>query len=141
MAYLIDSDLVIDHLADDPAAQRLLDRLEPYGLTTSMITYMEVHQGTLASPDPEQAQARLGAFLATVPIVSFSAVVARRCARLRTELYGSHSCTRSWRGLNPARPVLHSPAESSRLRPRPARALPPANPWRGPSRSDCHPAN
>jgi tRNA(fMet)-specific endonuclease VapC len=86
MAYLIDSDLVIDHLADDPAARQLLDRLAPDGLTISMITYLEVYQGTLVSPDPEQAQAKLDAFLAAVPIVPFSAAVARRCARLRTEL-------------------------------------------------------
>lgn len=86
MAYLIDSDLVIDHLADDPAARRLLDRLAPDGLTISMITYLEVYQGVLVSPDPDQAQARLEAFLAAVPIVPFSATVARRCARLRVEL-------------------------------------------------------
>ena len=86
MAYLIDSDLVIDHLADDPAARRLLDRLAPDGLTISMITYLEVYQGTLVSPDPDQAQDKLDAFLAAVPVVPFSAAVARRCARLRTEL-------------------------------------------------------
>jgi predicted nucleic acid-binding protein len=86
MAYLIDSDVVIDHLADDPAAQRLLDRLTPDGLTISMITYLEVYQGTLVSPDPEQAQAKLDAFLAAVPVTPFSAEVARRCARLRAEL-------------------------------------------------------
>lgn len=86
MAYLIDSDVVIDHLHDDPAARRLLDRLAPDGLTISMITYLEVYQGTLVSPDPAQAQAKLDAFLAAVPIVPFSAEVARRCARLRTEL-------------------------------------------------------
>jgi tRNA(fMet)-specific endonuclease VapC len=86
MAYLIDSDLVIDHLADDPAARRLLDRLAPDGLTISMITYLEVYQGILVSPDPDQAQARLDAFLAAVPIVPFSTPVARRCARLRVEL-------------------------------------------------------
>ena len=76
MAYLIDSDLVIDHLADDPAAQRLLDRLAPDGLTISIITSMEVYQGTLVSPDPDQALAKLDAFLAAVPIVPFSAAVA-----------------------------------------------------------------
>jgi predicted nucleic acid-binding protein len=86
MAYLIDSDVVIDHLADDPAARRLLDRLAPEGLTISMITYLEVYQGTLVSPDPAQAQAKLDAFVAGVPIVPFSADVARRCARLRVAL-------------------------------------------------------
>lgn len=86
MAYLIDSDVVIDHLADDPAAVWLLDRRAPDGLTISMITYMEVYQGILVSPDPAQAQAKVDAFVAAVPIVPFSAAVARRCARLRGEL-------------------------------------------------------
>jgi tRNA(fMet)-specific endonuclease VapC len=86
MAYLIDSDVVIDHLADDPAAQRLLDQLTPDGLTISMITYMEVYQGTLLSPNPDQAFVKLDAFVAEVPIVPFSAEVARRCAQLRFEL-------------------------------------------------------
>jgi predicted nucleic acid-binding protein len=86
MAYLIDSDLVIDHLAEDPAARQLLDRLAPDGLTISMITYLEVYQGILVSPDPDQAQVRLDAFLAAVPIIPFSTTVARRCARLRVEL-------------------------------------------------------
>ena len=48
MAYLLDSDVVIDHLADDVAAQRLLARLAPDGLTIRIITYMEVYQGILA---------------------------------------------------------------------------------------------
>lgn len=86
MAFLIDSDVVIDQLADDPRALRLLDRLASDGLMISMITYMEVYQGTLLSPDPSQAQAKLDAFLAEVPIVPFSPEVARRCALLRSEL-------------------------------------------------------
>jgi tRNA(fMet)-specific endonuclease VapC len=86
MAYLIDSDVVIDQLAGDPAARQLLERLASDGLKISMITYMEVYQGTLVSPGPAQAQAKLDAFLAEVPIVPFSDEVARRCARLRSEL-------------------------------------------------------
>jgi predicted nucleic acid-binding protein len=86
MAYLIDSDVVIDHLAEDPATRRLLDRLAADGLTITMITYLEVYQGTLVAPNPAQAQAQLEAFVAGVPIVPFSADVARRCARLRVAL-------------------------------------------------------
>jgi tRNA(fMet)-specific endonuclease VapC len=86
MAYLLDSDVVIDHLADDVAAQRLFARLAPDGLTISVITYMEVYQGVLASPDPVQAEAKLDAFLSAAPIVPFSAAVARRCAQVRSDL-------------------------------------------------------
>src|SRR5690349_12363942 len=109
MAYLIDSDLVIDHLADDPAAQRLLDRLAADGLTISMITYLEVYQGTLVSPDPDRAQAKLEAFLAGVPIVPFSAAVARRCAWLRVALQrqGKRVRSRALDLLNAATAVEH----------------------------------
>jgi predicted nucleic acid-binding protein len=109
MAYLLDSDLVIDHLADDPAAQLLLDRLAADGLVISMITYLEVYQGTLVSPDPDQAQAKLEAFLAGVPIVPFSAAVARRCARLRVALQrqGKRVRSRALDLLNAATAVEH----------------------------------
>lgn len=86
MAYLLDSDVVIDQLGADPATQRLLDRLADHGLLISMVTYMEVYQGTLVNPDPRAAQAQLDEFLSGVPIVPFSQAVARRCARLRTQL-------------------------------------------------------
>jgi predicted nucleic acid-binding protein len=86
MAYLLDKDVVIDHLAEKPAMLQLLDRLAPDGLTISLITYMEVYQGVLASPDPIQAEAKLDAFVEAVPVAPFSVEVARRCAYLRTEL-------------------------------------------------------
>ena len=86
MAYLIDSDIVIDLLSDDPVALQLLDRLADTGLSISMITYMEVYQGTLVSPDPHAAQVKLDAFLDGVPIAPISDGVARRCALLRTQL-------------------------------------------------------
>ena len=60
-----------------------------------LITYLEVYQGTLVSPDREQAQAKLDAFLAAVPIIPFSAEVARRCVRLRTELLQKGTRVRS----------------------------------------------
>lgn len=78
--------MVIDHLADEPAALQLLNRLALDGLTISMITSLEVYQGVLVSPDPLRAEVRLNAFLAAVPIVPFSLAVARRCAQLRTDL-------------------------------------------------------
>lgn len=86
MAYLLDSDIVIDQLGNDVATRQLLDRLADDGLLISMITYMEVYQGTLVNPDPAAAQARLDEFLSGVPVVPFSQAVARRCAHLRTQL-------------------------------------------------------
>jgi hypothetical protein len=44
MAYLIDSDWVIDHLLEVPEAVELLDKLSEQGLSISIITYQYLRQ-------------------------------------------------------------------------------------------------
>jgi predicted nucleic acid-binding protein len=78
MSYLLDSDWVIDHLANEPAATRLLALLAPAGIAISVVTFMEVLEGVLRSPDPPQARADFDAFLASVPVLPFSPAVAER---------------------------------------------------------------
>lgn len=86
MPYLIDSDWAIDHLADIEEAAALLDALAEDGIAISIITYLEIYQGVARSPNREQAQAQLDAFLAEVPVLPLSLPVARRCAELRETL-------------------------------------------------------
>ncbi|MCL5266132.1 MAG: type II toxin-antitoxin system VapC family toxin [Chloroflexi bacterium] len=86
MPYLIDSDWVIDHLADLDEATQLLSSLAEEGIAISVITYMEAFQGVERSSNPQEAQAKLDAFLEGVPVVPFSLAVARRCAVLRETL-------------------------------------------------------
>ena len=86
MPYLIDSDWVIDLLDDVPAALELLDRLASEGIAMSVITYMEAYQGTERNPDPREAQARLQALAAEVPVLPISLAVAEQYARLRETL-------------------------------------------------------
>src|SRR4051794_20072108 len=86
MTYLIDTDWIIDHLAEDPTAMRLLQALAADGIAISIVTYMEVFQGVERSADQANAQAKLHALLAGVPVLPFSAAVAERCARLRETL-------------------------------------------------------
>lgn len=88
MEYLLDSNLVIPYLADHPATVLLVDSLAPQGIAISIITYLEVFQGTLRSYNPELAQDQFERFLAVVPTLPLSPAVARRCARLREELKG-----------------------------------------------------
>lgn len=84
MAYLIDSDWVIDHLANVPEATHLLERLAPQGIALSIVTYMEAYQGTLrATEGQEEAEALLSAFIEAVPIIPVTPAIARRCAQLR----------------------------------------------------------
>lgn len=86
MAYLVDSDWVIDYLADAPDALALLERLADEGIAISIVTYMEVYQGVERSDDPEGAERQLSAFLESVPLLPLSPGVARRCAHLRETL-------------------------------------------------------
>ncbi len=67
MPYLIDSDWLIDHLADVPEAVELLQSLAPEGIAISIISYMEVFQGTRRSAEPEEAHAGLQDFVDAVP--------------------------------------------------------------------------
>ena len=86
MPFLIDSDWVIDHLANVPQAVRLLERLASDRIAISIVSYMEAYQGIGRSPHPQQAQNQFQTFIESVPILPFSPAVARRCARLREEL-------------------------------------------------------
>ncbi len=86
MPYLLDSDIVIGHLAAWPAIEALLDRLQPDALSISAVTYMEVIDGILDDPDRVSVEERFNAMLASVPILPFSRREADLCARLRADL-------------------------------------------------------
>lgn len=87
MAYLIDSDWVIDHLGSVLEANELLDGLAQEGIAISVITYMESYQGLLRSPIVrEEVEPLFNAFVEAVPVIPLSIGVARRCAGLREGL-------------------------------------------------------
>jgi tRNA(fMet)-specific endonuclease VapC len=86
MPYLIDSHVVIDHLADVPEVSRLLERLAKDKIAISIITYMEAFQGVARSPRLEEAQAKFRTLAKSIPILPLSLAVAERCAQLRETL-------------------------------------------------------
>src|SRR5918992_2532601 len=86
MPYLVDSNVVIDHLMDVPEASAILESLTTKGLAISIVTYMEAFQGIERSPDVEQAREKFQAFTDGVLILPLSIAVAERCARLRETL-------------------------------------------------------
>jgi predicted nucleic acid-binding protein len=47
MPYLVDSNLVIDHLGNVPDASQLIDQLVVEGIVISIVTYMEAFQGVI----------------------------------------------------------------------------------------------
>ncbi|MBM3943294.1 MAG: type II toxin-antitoxin system VapC family toxin [SAR202 cluster bacterium] len=83
MPYLIDSDWLIDYLAGGTESLQLLESVADEGIAISILTYMEVYQGILRSPRPEEVEAQLRGFLGSVPIIPISLEVAQRCARAR----------------------------------------------------------
>jgi tRNA(fMet)-specific endonuclease VapC len=86
MPYLVDSNIVVDHLLDVPTASALLEQLALDGVAISIVTYMEAFQGVEQSSDPERAREKFQAFLTGVLILPLSFAVAERCARLRKTL-------------------------------------------------------
>ena len=86
MPYLLDSNVVIDHLGEVPEASQFLDQFAQDGIVISIITYMETFQGVVQSEHPEEAAEKFSAFIDTVLILPFSFAVAERCARLRDTL-------------------------------------------------------
>ena len=86
MPYLIDTNWLIDHLADKPAAQQLLTRLADEGMAMSIISYLELFQGVIEHPDPEAAQHKLASLLTSTPMLPFTREVAETCARVRANL-------------------------------------------------------
>lgn len=88
MSYLLDTDIVLYHLAGIPQAGALVSRLAADGIAVSIITYMEAYQSTLRGADPVKADVQLAGFLSSVPVIPFSTSTARRCAALREHLAG-----------------------------------------------------
>ena len=86
MPYLVDLNVVIDHLEGIPSASAVLESLTSKGLAISIITYMEAFQGIERSPDVAQAREKFQAFTDGVLILPLSFAVAERCARLRETL-------------------------------------------------------
>jgi predicted nucleic acid-binding protein len=86
MPYLVDSNVVIEHLAAVPETSQFLDQFAQDGIVISIVTYMEAYQGVIRSEHPQEASEKFHAFINTVLILPFSFAVAERCARLRETL-------------------------------------------------------
>jgi predicted nucleic acid-binding protein len=95
MPYLVDSNVVIDHLGEVPEASQFLDRFAQDGIAISIVIYMEAFQGVVQSEHPEEAAEKFHAFIDTVLILPFSFAIAERCARLRETLRSQNKRVKS----------------------------------------------
>jgi len=73
MPYLIDTDVLIDHLADSPQASQLLDKLAPEGIAMSIITYIK---------EPGQVRAKVNDLRRLHTIDSHAPAIQKQIAEL-----------------------------------------------------------
>jgi len=52
MPHLLDTDILRYYLDDIPEAVAFVTALIPVGIAISIVTYMELYQGTLQTPEP-----------------------------------------------------------------------------------------
>jgi predicted nucleic acid-binding protein len=82
MPYLLDTDVLRYYLDNVDEAVSLVTKLNWDGVALTIITYIELYQGTLQTPDPTNTQERPAALLMTLPMLPLSPAVATRRAHL-----------------------------------------------------------
>ena len=86
MSYLIDTDWLIDALLGVPRAVTTLERLSDDDLGISIVSYGELFEGAVGSPDPHERLAHYRDFLDRFTTIPLSDPVMERFARTRREL-------------------------------------------------------
>lgn len=84
MTYLIDTDWVADHLANRPAATRLLASQIDDGIVISLVTYGEIYEGILYSIRRSQTlEIAFLEFLRRCEVLPLDEAIMRRFAGIR----------------------------------------------------------
>ncbi len=89
MSYLIDTDWLIDVLLSVPAAVSAVERLSGQDLGVSVVSYGELFEGALGSPDPQAKLAQYRAFLDRFSLLPLSDPIMERFAPTRKLLRDS----------------------------------------------------
>jgi predicted nucleic acid-binding protein len=86
LSYLIDTDWVVDWLAERRTALQLLRDLGREGVFVSLMTYGEVYEGILFGSNPSIMEARFNDFLSVATLLAFDEETMLVYARIRGEL-------------------------------------------------------
>ena len=87
VAYLIDTDWIIDYLNDnDPAASKIEKLREEGGIGVSIISLAELYEGVYYSKDPETSERKLLEFLSEVVILEIDEEICKRFGKERGKL-------------------------------------------------------
>jgi tRNA(fMet)-specific endonuclease VapC len=84
--YLVDTDWIIDGVADAGNARVTLERLSPHGLSVSILTFGELYEGAYTSPDPTNRLRAFQHFLDGFVIFGLSDAVMHTFAKIRGKL-------------------------------------------------------
>jgi hypothetical protein len=83
MKYLVDTDWLIDVLSCIASALSTIERLSSDGIGISIITFGELYEDAVLSPDPQTALQRYREFLAAFPALPLTGPVMHRFATTR----------------------------------------------------------
>jgi tRNA(fMet)-specific endonuclease VapC len=83
LAFLIDTDWVIDHFNGVTHVTRRLKELQPHGLGLSVVSCAELWEGVFFSRDPKRSQETLEVFLAGVDLLGLDEEICKRFGQLR----------------------------------------------------------
>lgn len=86
MTYLVDTDVLIDFLASQPAAIRLFDSIASGGIAISVITIGEFYEGIYRSSHGAVIEARFQAFVNDIRVIEATAPIMKRYAWIRAML-------------------------------------------------------
>lgn len=86
LAYLVDTDWIIDHFHGVASITRKLEEPRPAGLAISVISLAELYEGIHYSRDPVRGRAVLARFLAGVSALPVDEAVCDRFGRERGRL-------------------------------------------------------
>lgn len=86
MTYLIDSDWIIDALADRAEARETLDRLAPAGLAVSVVSLGEIYEGAFTSSNPSSTLSSFRDFLSPYPVIGLDDPIMEDFAQTRARL-------------------------------------------------------
>ena len=86
MRYLLDTNICISLMRNDPAVVERISALSPGDCAISTITSYELHTGVEKCSDPGRERAKVATLLRTVHTLPFDAAAARESARIRAAL-------------------------------------------------------
>lgn len=86
MAYLVDSDVVIEALAGQVEVNRTIAVLGDRRVAVSVVTVIEVSERAFRSPNPAAHLAAFARFLRPFDLLNLSEPIAERCGEIRAFL-------------------------------------------------------